>query len=438
MRIAGVHIERLILVVRDDKSGKVTYFKFKTLKELFNSKEIKRCNDIYINAGENNFLVKAKFFTKKDPEQAKNYVLKHLSEFSVGRGKEYVIKLTAVPKEDGSNVYIIEGKEEQIYARIVDLPVENYRISGVIPDNFAISYPFMLEEDLDEPFSIVEVGSEELVLNVIDNRVITFTRSVFFEKKDLFNSLEKEIDILLHRVGSVKKIYFTGEITDKTLKKLKKGIPSYKNKISKFKSPEQLSSDAVLAYGLSLSPVMGFKNDLTPEYIANEREKWNKEAKFRRFARSIAYFMGILLSIPLLLLIAGEVWFYVFDRQTVKLKDSYQKVNKIRTEVVVLREKLKLREETRTSIPWGFFLSEISRCIPDDVCLIELESEPTMKENRTGFIFYLTGEGKTQEAVMDFYSKIQSMEIIDEANIKKIKNEKGITSYVFTVVVYFE
>lgn len=438
MRIAGLHIERRILVIRDDKSGKVFYFKFNTLEELFNSKEIKRCNKIYINAGENNFLVKTKFFPSKNPEQAKNHVLKHLNEFSVGRGREYVIKIAAVPKKDGSHVYIIECKEEQIYARIDDLPIENYRISGVIPDNFAVAYPFMIEEDLDGSLLVVEIGAEELILNRIDKKVVTFTRSVFFEKRDLVNSLKKEIEILLHRVGSVKKIYFTGKLTDKKLKKLEKEIPSYKKKMSKFKGPAELSSDVILAYGLSLSSVIGFNNDLTPEYIATKREQWNKEAKFKKFTRVMAYFMGFLLAVPLLLLISGEVWFFVFDRQIGKLSDSYEKVKNIRKEVVILREKLKLHEETRTPIRWGFFLSEISRSIPDNVCLIELESEPTMIGNKKGFIFYLTGEGETQEAVMDFYSTIQNIDIIEETNIKKIKNEKGITSYVFTAILYSE
>lgn len=438
MRIAGVHIERLTLVVRDDKSGKISCFKFKNLEELFDSNEIKRCADIYINAGENNFLVKAKFFPNKSPEQAKNYVFKHLSEFSVGRGKDYVIKLAVVPKENGSNVYIIEGKEEQIHARIVGLPVENYLISGVIPDNFAISYPFMLEEGLDSPVLIVEVGSEELILNCLDKGIITFTRSAFFEKKDLLDSIKKEIDVLLHRIGPVNEIFFTGKLTDKKLKKFKEEIPSYENKINKYKGPPGLSSDAILAYGLSLSPLMEFNNDLSPEYIALGRKEWNKEAKFKKFTRIIAYYMGILLSIPLLLLIAGEAWLFVFDRQIGKLKDSYEKVKKIQTEVMVLRNKLKLHEETRTPIPWGFFLSLISSSIPDNVCLIELETEPTMEESRKGFTFYLTGEGETQEAVMDFYSELQNIDIIDETNIRKIKNEKGITSFVFTVTLYSE
>jgi hypothetical protein len=399
MRIAGVHIERSILVVRDDKSNKVSYFKFETLEKLFKSKEVKKCDSIYINAGENNFLVKAKFFPNKNPEQAKNYVLNHLAEFSVGKGKEYVIKVTVVPKEDASYVYIIEGKEEQIYARVVDLPVENYRISGVIPDNFAISYPFMLEEGLDGPVLIVEVGAEELILNCVDKKIITFTRSAFFEKKDLLDSLRKEIEILLHKVGPVKSIYFTGKLAERKFKKLKKEFSSYKNKIKKFIGPEGLSSDSILAYGLSLSPVMAFNNDLSPEYIAVGREEWNKDAKLRK---------------------------------------SYEKVEKIQAEVGELRDKLKLHEETRTPIPWGLFLSEISRSIPDNVCLIELESEPTIMENKKGFIFHLTGEGKTQEAVMEFYSEIQNIDIIDETSIKRIKNEKGITSYVFTVVLYSE
>ena len=438
MRIAGVHLERRILVIRDDKGGEVSCFKFETLGELFDSKEIKKCNDIYINAGENNFLVKTKFFPDKSPEQAKYYVFQNLDEFSVGKGREYVFKVAAVLRENGSVVYLIESKEEQIYNRIVDLPVENYRVSGIIPDNFAISYPFMIEEGLDDSFSIVEVGSEELILNVIDKGIMTFTRSIFLEKKDLLNSLKKEIDILLHRVGSVEKIYFTGKITDKELKNIKKEIPAYKNKMIKFKGPAKLSSDAILAYGLSVSPVMGFNVDLTPQYIATERANWNKEEKFRKFSRCMAYFMGFLLFVPLLFLVSGEVWFYVFDRQINELKSSYERVNEVKKEAVMLREKLKLHDETRTSIPWGFFLSEISRIIPDNVCLIELESEPTILEDKKGFIFHLTGEGKTQEAVMDFYSKIQKIDIIDETNIKKIKNEEGITSYVFTVVLYSE
>jgi prefoldin subunit 5 len=438
MRIAGVHVERRILVVRDDKSGKVSYSKFNTLEELSNSKEIKRSNEIYINAGENNFLVKTKFFPDKNPEQAKNYVLKHLNEFSVGKGREYLIKIAAVPNKDGSHVYIIECKEGQIYARIDDLPIENYRISGVIPDNFAVSYPFMIKDDLDGSLLVVEIGAEELILNRIDGRAITFTRSVFFEREDLVGSLKKEIDILLHRAGSVKKIYFTGKFTDKSLKKLKKEITSYKNKISKLKVSSELPSDAILAYGLSLSPVIGFNNDLTPEYIATKREELNKEAKFEKFIRIPAYVMGVLFAVPLLLLIAGEIWIFAFDRQIGKLRNSYEKVKKIQTEVNELKGKLKLQQETRTPIPWGLFLSEISRSIPDNVCLIQLESEPTMIENKRGFIFYLTGEGETQEAVMSFYSKIQNIEIIEETNIKKIKNERGITSYVFTAILYSE
>jgi hypothetical protein len=438
MKIAGVHIERLILVIRDDKSDKVSCFKFETLDELFNSKEIKRCNKIFINAGENNFLVKTKFFPNKKPEQAKNYVLKHLNEFSVGRGKEYVIKIDAVPNENGATVYIIEGKEEQIYARIVDLPVGNLRITGVIPDNFAVSYPFMLEDGFDNSFLTVEIGTEELIINCIDKKVITFTRSAFFEKKDVLNSLEKEIEILLHRVGSVEKIYVTGKLTDKKLRDLKKEISSYKNKIHKFHGPENISLEAVLAYGLSLSTLVGYSNDLTPGYIVIERETWNRDTKLKKFTRIIAYFLGILLAVPLFLLIAGEVWFYMFDQEIGKLEDSYEKVKKVQTKVAGLREKLKLHEETRTPIAWGFFLSEISRIIPDNVCLIELESEPTISKNQKGFIFYLKGKGKTQEAVMQFYSEIQKIDIISETNIRKIKNEKGTTSYAFTVVVYSE
>jgi len=438
MRIAGVHIERSILVIRDDKSGKVSYFKFDTLEKLFSSKEIKKCNSIFINAGENNFLVKTKFFQNKQPERAKNYVLKHLSEFSVGRGKEYVIKIDAVPDENGSTLYIIEGKEEQIYNRIVDLPVENLKISGVVPDNFAISYPFLLEESPESVFLTVEVGVEELILNHIDNKVITFTRSVFFEKKDLVNSLKKEIEILMHRVGSVEKIYLTGRLTDKKLKNLKKEISSYKNKTHKYHGPGDLSSDAVLAYGLSLSPLMEFNNDLTPGYIVIEREKWRRETRLRMFTRRIAYFSGILLAVPLFLLIAGEVWSYIIDRQIGRLENSYEEVKRVQSKVSRLREKLKLHEETRAGIAWGFFLSEISHIIPDNVRLIELESEPTMTKNRKGFILHLKGEGKTQEAVMEFYSKMQKIDIIAETNIKKITNEKGITSYVFTVAVYSE
>ena len=436
MRIAGVHIERSILVVRDEKSERVSCFKFETLEALFNSKKIKKCNKIFINAGENNFLVKTKFFPDKKPEQAKNYVLKHLNEFSVGKGKEYVIKIDAVPNKNGATVYVIEGKEEQIYDLIDGLPVENLRISGVVPDNFAISYPFILEDNFDGSFVTIEIGSEELILNYIDKKVITFTRSAFFEKKDLVDSLKKEIEILLHRIGSVEKIYLTGKLTDKKYKKLKKEISSYK--IDKFHGPEDISSEAVLAYGLSLSPLMEFNNDLTPEYIVVEREKWNKENKLRNFVRSTAYFSGILLSIPLFLLISGEIWSYMLDRQIGKLEDSYEKVKEVKGEVAVLREKLKLHEATRTPIEWGFFLAEISRIIPDNVCLIEIESEPTMSENQKGFLLYLRGVGKTQESVMEFYSEIQKIDIISETNIRKITNEKGITSYSFTVVVYSE
>ncbi len=438
MRIAGVHIERSILVIRDDKSSKVSCFKFDTLEKLFGSKEIKKCNSIFINAGENNFLVKTKFFQNKQPEEAKNYVLKHLNEFSVGRGKEYVIKIDAVPDENSSTLYIIEGKEEQIYNRIVDLPVENLKISGVVPDNFAISYPFLLEESPESVFLTVEVGAEELILNHIDNKVITFTRSVFFEKKDLVDSLKKEIEILLHRVDSVEKIYLTGRLTDKKLKNLKKEISSYKNKIHKYHGPGDLSSDAVLAYGLSLSPLMEFNNDLTPGYIVIEREKWRSENRLRMFTRRIAYFSGILFAVPLFLLIAGEVWSYMIERQIGRLEDSYEEVKQVQSKVAQLRKKLKLHEEARAGIAWGFFLSEISHIIPDNVRLIELESEPTMSKNRKGFILHLKGEGKTQEAVMEFYSKMQKIDLIAEANIKKITNEKGITSYVFTVAVYSE
>jgi len=438
MKIAGVHIERSIMVVRDNKSGQVTPFNFKTIEELFSSKEIKKCDKIFINAGENNFLIKTKFFSDKNPDEAKNYVLEHLDEFTVGRNKEYIVKLTAASKENGSNVYVIEGKEKQIQQRILDLPVEDYRISGVIPDNFAISYPFMLKKSLGDLLLIVEVGTEEFILTYLEEKIITFTRSAFFEKKELADSLKKEIEILLHRAGSVNKIYFTGKLTDKELKKFKKEIPPYKNKINKFNGPGDLSSDAILAYGLSLVPLMEFDNDLTPEYIAIKREEWKKEAKFRKFTRSIACFMGILLSLPLILLIAGEIWLFIFNRQINKLSSSYEKNEKVQTKVIELRKRLKLHEETRTPIPWGYFLFEISRRIPDNVYLNGLDSEPTINEDRKGFIFHLTGEGKSQEAVMEFYSEIQDMEIVEETNIKKIKNEKGITSFAFTVVLYSE
>lgn len=438
MRIAGVHIERMILVIRDDKSGEVSCFKFDTLEKLFNSKEIKRCDEIYINAGENNFLVKTKFFPDKSPAQAKKYVLKHLSEFSVSRTGEYLIKVEAVPKDDGVNVYIIEGKEEQINNRIIGLPVDNYRISGVIPDNFAISYPFMFEKKLDAAFLIVEVGSEELILNFIDEGIITFSRRAFFEEKDLLDSLKKEIEVLLHRLGSVEKIYVTGKFKDKEIEKLKKEDPSYKGKIEEFDSSVDLSSDAILAYGLSLSPVIGFNNDLTPKYLEIGREKWKKEKRFRRLTHGIVYAMGALLSIPIILLIAGEIWLFLFNRQVDKLNNLYERNEKIKTEVIELKEKLKLHEESRTPIPWGAFLFEISDKIPDNVHLIELDSEPTIDENKKGFIFSLTGEGKSQEDVMSFYSGIQNIDMVGETNIKKIRNEEDITSFVFTVVLYSE
>ena len=67
IRIAGVHIERSVLVIRDSKSGKISSFNFETIEELFNSKEIKKCDKIYINAGKNNFIVKTKFFPDKSP-----------------------------------------------------------------------------------------------------------------------------------------------------------------------------------------------------------------------------------------------------------------------------------------------------------------------------------------------------------------------------------
>jgi hypothetical protein len=41
MRVAGVHVERAILVVRDGKNDEISYFKFEALEDLFSSKEIK-------------------------------------------------------------------------------------------------------------------------------------------------------------------------------------------------------------------------------------------------------------------------------------------------------------------------------------------------------------------------------------------------------------
>ncbi len=438
MRIAGVHIERNILVTRDLKSGYVSSYNFKTIEELFNSKEIKKCERIFINAGENNFLIKVKFFPEKNPEEATNYVAKHLDEIVVGTSKEYLIKLTASSKENGSNVYIIEGKEKQIQKRIIKLPVEDYKISGVIPENFAISYPFMLDKDLDKTILIIEVGEEDFILTYLEKKTITFTRSSFFEKKELLDSLKKEIDILLHRAGSVDKIYFTGRLTDKELKKIKKDFPSYKRKINKFLVPMELTGEAMLAYGLSLTPNMEFDTDLTPGNIVIKREKYKEEIKIKKLVRRTTYAMGIVLSLPLIFLIAGQIWLSTFNRRINQLRSSFEKNTRIQAEVRKLREKLKLHEEIRTPIPWATFLFEVSNRIPDNVCLKELDSEPTMNQNNKGFIFNLTGEGKSQEAVMDFYSKIQAMDIVEETNIKSIKNEKGITSFIFTVVVYSE
>ncbi len=438
MRIAGVHIEMSILLIRDSKSGKVSSFNFDTIEDLFNSKEIKKCDSIYINAGRNNFIIKTKFFQDKNPEEAKNYVLKNLDEYTVGRSKNYIVKLAVISKDNGSNVYIIEGKEKQIQKRISDLPIEEYNISGVIPDNFAISYPFMLEKGLNDRVLIVEVGSEEFILAYLEKRIITFTRSASFENEELVDSLKKEIDVLLHKVGSVDRIYFTGKLTKKDLKEFKRKFSSYKDKICVFHKPVDFPPDTVLAYGLSLSPDMKFENDLTPAYTSVKRGEWKEEEKVKKFIRKATYSLGILLSIPLILLIAGQIWLFIFERQINKLSDLYEKNKKIQTEVIELRERLKLHEEVRTPVPWGVFLFELSGRIPDNVCLNELDSEPTINENRKGFIFNLTGEGKSQEDVMDFYSRIQEMDIVEETNIKKIKNEEGITNFVFTVVLYSE
>jgi len=438
MRIAGVHIEMSVLVIRDSKSGKVSSFNFNTIEDLFNSKEIKKCDSIYINAGRNNFIIKTKFFQDKNPEEAKNYVLKNLDEYTVGRSKNYIVKLAVVSKDNVSNVYIIEGKEKQIQKRISDLPIEEYNISGVIPDNFAISYPFMLKKGLNDRVLIVEVGSEEFILAYLEKRIITFTRSASFENEELVDSLKKEIDVLLHKIGSVDCIYFTGKLTKKDLKKLKKDFSACEKEVCKLYKLGDLHPDVILAYGLSLSPDMKFENDLTPAYTSVKRGEWKEEEKVKGFIRKAIYSLGILLSIPLILLIAGQIWLFTFNRQINKLSDLYEKNRKIQTEVIELREKLKLHEEARTPIPWGVFLFELSERIPDNVCLLELDSEPTINENEKGFIFNLTGEGKSQEYVMDFYSKIQEMDIVEETNIKKIKNEEGKTNFVFTVVLYSE
>jgi len=438
MRIAGVHLERSILVIRERESGKVTFFDFQALEELFNSQEIKSCDKIYINAGESNFLIKTKFFSNKIPEEAKNYVLHNLREFTVGRRKEYVVKVAAVPKEKGSNVYIIEGKKKQIHNRILNLPIEDYRITGVIPDNFAISFPFMLEERLDERLLIVEMGLEKLILSYLEDKIITYTRSTSFEKEQFVESLKGEMEILIHRADSVDRIYFIGDIPEENLGEIKREIPEYTDKIDEFYSPETLPDSAILAYGLSLTPLMGFDNDLTPEYITAKREERKKEAKFKKITSNIVYFLIILLSIPLFLVLAGEIWLFIFNRRIEELSSSYEKVDKIQQKVVKLKERLKLHEDVRTSIPLGTLLSELSRRIPDEVCLLELVSEPALKGDKKGFTFHLRGEGKTQKAVMQFYSKIQNMKILEETNLKKVSNEGGITSYEFTVILYPE
>ena len=438
MRIAGIHIERSVLVIRDSKSGKISSFSFESIGDLFDSKEIKKCDKIYINAGKNNFIVKTKFFTDKSPEKAKDYVLKNLDQYTVGRSKNYIVKIGAVRKGNGSNVYIIEGKEKQIQKRISNLPFEDYKISGVIPENFAISYPFMLEKELHERVLIVEVGSDEFILTYLEEKIITFTRNASFDKGELLDSLKKEIDVLLHRIGSVDRIYFTGKFRGKDFKKLKKEFTACKSKTCKLYKLGDITPDAILSYGLSLSSNMEFENDLTPAYTSIKRGEWIEEEKVKRIISKVVCYMGIILSIPLILLIAGQIWLFIFNRQINRFGDSYEKNKKIQEEVIELKGKLKLHKEARTPVPWGIFLFELSERIPDNVCLIEFDSEPTINEDKKGFIFHLTGEGRSQEDVMNFYSKIQEMGIVEETNIKKIKNEKGITSFIFTVALYSE
>ncbi|MEO0292667.1 MAG: hypothetical protein ABIN61_00395 [candidate division WOR-3 bacterium] len=438
MRIAGVHIERAILVIREKERGKISFLRFQSLNELFKSREIKRCNEIYVNAGENNFLVKIKNFSNRDPEEAKNFVIKNLSEFTIGRGKDYITKVFAIPKGDGSIIYVVEGKEEEIRKRITTLPIENYLISGIIPDNFAIAYPFMEEEKIENIVLVVEIGRGEFIFTYLEDRKITFTRSVFYEEKEKISSLKKELDILLNKVGSVKKIYFTGDISDKEIKELKKDFYSYKTKIKGIYTTKGLPPEAILAYGLSLAPIMKFENDLTPKFLIGIKEERRRELRIKKFLISVVYFFSILISIPIFLLITGKIWIFVFNQRIDRLNTSYERARKMEIKVMKLKEKLRLNEEIRRGVSWGKFLFEISRCIPDDVCLLGLESEPKIEERKKGFVVNLIGIGKTHEAIMEFCSKIQDIGMVSEINIKKIKTEKGVINFDFAITLYSE
>jgi hypothetical protein len=49
MKVAGIHLERLKVVIREKETDSIYILNLSSIDEILNSKEIEECNNIYIN-----------------------------------------------------------------------------------------------------------------------------------------------------------------------------------------------------------------------------------------------------------------------------------------------------------------------------------------------------------------------------------------------------
>lgn len=439
MKIAGIHLERLKAVIRKEGTDIVTnlsILNFSSLEEMFKSKELLGCDSLYINAGENNYLIKSEFFPDKNPDEVTQFILKNLNKYIVGRRKkEEIIRIATIPTEKGCMGYIVESEKKRINQRIQALPIDDYRISGVIPDNLAVAFPFILhQEGTEHSILIVEIVVSEFIFTCLDKGVITFARSSSFEEKDLLDSLDEGINIASRWVDKIERIYLTGDLSEKEKKKLYKKS-AYRKKFIEYSLEEMPPPDFLLAYGLSLTPEMGMEVDLTPEEFFERRKDYEEERRIKGYVKRISYLLGGLLFIPILLLVTEGVWLLTFNQRIERYRESYQTTKELQSEVVELQMRIQLQESTRTSIPWERFLTGISKIIPKNVRLASLESEPVIMKDKKGFKIHLAGKGKNQEAVMKFYTRLKDMKVVREPNIEKVENKGGITIFEFTATL---
>ena len=439
MKIAGIHLERLKAVIRKegtDIGTNLSILNFSSLEEMFESKELLGCDSLYINAGENNYLIKSEFFPDKNPDEVTQFILKNLNKYIVGRRKkEEIIRIATSPAKKGCMGYIIESEKKRINQRIQALPIDDYRISGVIPDNLAVVVPFILhQEGTEHSILIVEIVVSEFIFTCLDKGVITFARSSSFEEKDLLDSLDEGINIASRWVDKIERIYITGDLSEKEKKKLYKKS-AYRKKFIEYSLEEMPPPDSLLAYGLSLTPEMGMEVDLTPEEFFERRKDYKEERRIKGYVKRIGYLLGGLLFIPILLLVAEGVWLLTFNQRIERYRELYQTTKELQSEVVELQMRIQLQESTRTSIPWERFLNGISKIIPRNVRLASLESEPVIMKDKKGFKIHLAGKGKNQEAVMKFYTRLKDMKVVRETNIEKVENKGGITIFEFTATL---